>query len=149
MKDSFGLIGRIKIFKYDKDKLIQTYEQENLITDIGLDFLLHLIGGDRTGGINKIVIGNNNTPADKTNTSLGNKLLLLDVMKDYSVPGRINFIGNIKENTFNSIVNYQEAGLVYKSSTEEILITRLIFNDVIYQKPENSLSILYSLELKV
>lgn len=149
LKDNTGIIGRIKIFKYEKGKLIEEYEQENLITNVGLDFLLHLIGGDRTGGINKIAIGGNNTPADKTNTALGNKMLLIDASRDYTVSSRINFLSNIPENTFSSIVNYQEAGLVYKSTTEEILITRLVFTDVIYQMPTNSLSILYSLELQV
>lgn len=148
-KDNFGIIGRLEIQKFERNKLIEIYQYENLITNDGLSYLLKLIGNDITGGINKLAIGDGNNPANKTDKNLQNKLLLLDVTKDYSVSNRVNFLANVKENTFSQIVNYKEAGLVYRTSDSETLITRLIFNDVIYQKPENSLSFLYSLELKV
>ena len=150
MKDSFGILGTLKIQKFEDKKIIEEYEYKNLITNVGLDYLLKLIGGDiTTGGINKMALGDSNVAASKTNTSLGNKILLLDVTKDYTIPGRINFMTNIKENTFSTIVNYKEAGLVHRTANSEILVTRLVFNDVVYQKPENSLSLLYSLELQV
>jgi hypothetical protein len=149
MREPFGIIGRLKILKYEKEKLIEEYEFKNLITDIGLDYLLKLIGGDISGGINKLAIGSGLTPASKSDISLTNKLLLLDVTKDYTVSGRINFITKIAENTFSDIVNYNEAGLTFKTNNTEILVTRLLFSDTIFQKPENSLSLLYSLELQV
>lgn len=148
-KENFGLIGRLEIQKFERDKLIEIYHYENLITNDGLSYLLKLIGNDITGGINKLAIGDGSNAASKTDKTLQNKLLLLDVTKDYSVPNRVNFLANVKENTFSQIVNYKEAGLVYRTTDSETLITRLIFNDVIYQKPENSLSFLYSLELQV
>lgn len=150
MKDIFGLKGSLKISKYENGILIAEYNYKNLITNVGLDYLLKLIGGDiTTGGINKLAVGSGNMVANKTDIALQNKLLLLDIQKDYSVAGKINFLATIKENTFTQIVNYKEAGLVHRTSNSEILISRLVFNDVIYQKPENSLSFLYSLELKV
>lgn len=149
MKESFGVIGRLKILKYEKEKLIEEYEYKNLVTDVGLNYFLQQIGGDATGSINKLGVGSGVTAASKTDTALVNKLLLLDVTRDYTVPGKVNFISKINENTFPSITTYTEAGLIYKSSTSELLVTRLLFNNPIYQKPENSLSLLYSLELQV
>jgi hypothetical protein len=149
MNDKVGLKGSLSIFLYEREKLIKKYYYENLITDDGLNYLLKLIGNDSSGGINKLALGSGTTPALKSDKALSNKILLADVQRDYTVPGRVNFIANVKENTFNSIVNYSEAGLTYKSATSEILVTRLVFNDVVFQKPENSVSFLYSLEIRV
>lgn len=149
MDDKVGIKGSLTIKIYEKEKLIEEHYYENLITDDGLNFLLKLIGNDITGGINKLALGSNNTVATKTDKALKNKLLLLDVQKDYSIPGRVNFMCKVPENTFTQIVSYQEAGLVNKTSTTETLITRLVFTDVVFQKPENSISFLYSLELRV
>lgn len=147
--DKFGILGSLVVHKFKEDKLIEEYYYQNLITDNGLNYLLRLIGNDiTTGGINKLGIGNGITPANKSDSSLANKLLLLDVQRDYSVPGRINFLARIPENTFSQIVNYNEAGLIHRTTGNETLITRLVFNDTIYQKPENSLSFLYSLEIR-
>ena len=149
MKEKFGLIGKLKILKYEQEKLIEEYEFKNLITDVGLNYLLQLIGGDVSGGINKLAVGNGLTAASTSDTSLSNKLLLADVIKDYTINGKINFISKIPANTFPNIVSYNEAGLVCKTNTSEILITRLVFTDTVFQKPENTLSLLYSLELQV
>lgn len=149
MKDNFNFIGTIKIIKYLEDKIEDIYEHHNLITNVGKDHLLKLIGGDNSEPINKIAFGSGTTAASYTDTQLNNSLYLANVSRDYSITGRINFLATIPENTFNQIVNYNEAGLVHKSGTKEILISRVVFGDTIYQKPENSLSILYSLELVV
>jgi hypothetical protein len=149
LNEKYGLYGSLKIHKFKDNKLIKEYYYENLITDDGLNYLLKLIGGDISGGINKLAIGDGNNAANKTDKALNNKLLLLDIQKDYSIKGRINFLSIIPEKTFSQITNYKEAGLVYRTNNSETLITRLVFNDVIYQKPENSLSLLYSLELRV
>jgi hypothetical protein len=148
MNDKVGLKGSLTIFLYEKEKLIEKYYYENLITDDGLNYLLKLVGNDMSGGINKLALGSGNTTPTKSDKTLSNKLLLVDVQRDYNVPGRVNFLANVKDNTFNTIVNYTEAGLVYKSSTSEILVSRVVFNDVVFQKPENSVSFLYSLEIR-
>lgn len=150
LNEKAGLYGSLKIHKYEGNKIIEEFYYENLITNVGLDYLLRLIGNDMpTGGINKLAVGSGNRAAAKTDTALESKLVLLDVQRDYSLTGRVNFIARIPENTFSQIVNYKEAGLVHRTTNSETLITRLVFNDVIYQKPENSLSLLYSLELRV
>lgn len=149
MKDNIGLKGILKIQKFEQDKLIEEYEYTNLITNVGLDYLLKLIGGDTTGGINKMAVGSGITAASKSDTTLVNKIILLDVTRDYTVPNRVNFITRIPENTFATTKNYNEAGLVFKTDTMESLITRLVFTDTLYQQPQNSLSLLYSLELQV
>jgi hypothetical protein len=148
MNNKVYLKGYLTILKYLNEQVIEKYYYENLITDVGLNYLLQLVGNDVNLGINKLAIGSGNAIALKTDTSLQTKLLLLDAQKDYSISGRVNFMTSIPANTFGSIVSYNEAGLVCKSSTSEILITRLVFGDTIYQKPENSLSLLYSLELR-
>jgi hypothetical protein len=148
MNDKAGIKGSLTILKYEKDELIEKYYYENLITDDGLNYLLKLVGNDVTGGVNKLAVGSGINPAVKSDKTLQTKLLLLDVTKDYSVPGRVNFMVNIPANTFNTIVNYNEAGLVNKTGTTETLITRLVFNDTVFQKPENSISFLYSLEIR-
>lgn len=149
MKQELGLIGTIQIKKYKEDKLIQTYEYKNLITDIGKNNLLRLIGGDNSSPINRIALGDGNREASASDTILQNKLILLDVQRDYGISNRVNFLARVPEYTFPQIVNYKEAGLVHRGLSNEILISRVVFNDVIFQKPENSLSILYSLELRV
>lgn len=145
----FSIKGNIKIMKYLKGKLIEKYEYENLITDIGKETILKLIGGDNTSHINKIAFGSGTNAAKYSDRQLQSKIYLADVSKDYSIPNRINFLSIIPENTFTQIVNYNEAGLVHKNINSEILISRVVFDDTIYQKPENSLSFIYSLELRV
>lgn len=149
MNDGLKAIGTLKILKYERERLIEERNYKNLITNIGLDYLLKLIGGDNIGGINKMAVGSGTTTALKTDIALNNKLSLLDVSKDYSISGKVSFTSIIPENTVKVITTYSEAGLVFKSTTSEILITRLVFGDVLFQKPENSLSFLYSLELQV
>lgn len=149
-KDNCGILGSLRIHKFEENKLIEEYYYENLITDDGLNYFLKLIGNDiPTGGINKLALGSGVTPASKSDKTLANKLLLLDVQRDYTNPGKVNFLARVPENTFTQIVNYNEAGLVHRTTNSETLISRLIFSDVIYQKPENSLSFLYSLEIRV
>jgi hypothetical protein len=149
MNDKVGIKGSLTIFKYEKEELIEKHYFENLITDDGLNYLLKLIGNDVTGGINKIALGSGITAPNKTNKTLANKIILLDVQRDYTVPGRVNFLVNIPANTFTQITSFNEAGLVNKTATTETLITRLVFGTTVFQKPENSLSLLYSLEVRV
>ncbi|MEC0239247.1 hypothetical protein P4H66_05175 [Paenibacillus dokdonensis] len=57
------------------------------------------------------------------------------------------FLAKIPENSFNLTVSFTEIGLFYKSSTEEILITRAVFKSAIFQKPSNSLTLSYSIKI--
>lgn len=148
MNEGFGIKGKLNIKKFTGDKLIEEHNFENLITDIGLLSILKMIGGDMDG-INNIGLGGGNTTASFSDTKLNNKLILVNFNKDYSEAGKIIFYATIPERTFSSTVAYKEAGLIQKSTNAiETLITRLVFSDVVYQNPENSLSLSYSLELK-
>jgi hypothetical protein len=148
MNNSFYFEGKINIKVFEDSKVVKEYNYKNLITKIGMETLLKFIGGDISGGINRIGLGGGTAPANILDTQLNNKIILVNVNKDYTDTDRINFLGNISENTFQTTQAYNEAGLVYKNGTEEILITRLVFDDVVYQNPGNSLSLSYSLELK-
>lgn len=144
---TFGIKGVLNIKKYKKNILIAEYEYENLITNRGLEHILKMIGGDAAGGINRIVLGSSNIPASYTDTNLYNRLISVNVNKDYTDRNKVNFLATIPENTFTTTVGYVEGGLLSRIDSNEILITRLVFDDIIYQNPKHSLSLSYSLEL--
>jgi hypothetical protein len=148
MINNFALKGKLNIQVLNEKKVVKEYNYENLITNIGMETILKMVGGDISGGINRIGLGGGSTPADINDTALNNKLILVNVNKDYTDVDRVNFLGSVPENTFATTQNYLEAGLFYKNGTQEILITRMVFSDVVYQNPANSLSLSYSLELK-
>jgi hypothetical protein len=148
MINNFGLKGKLNIKVLNKKDVIKEYNYENLITNAGMEAILKMVGGEIIGGINRIGLGSGSTPANINDTTLNNKLVLVNVNKDYTDVDRVNFLGTVPENSFTTTQNYLEAGLFYKNGTQEILITRMVFDDVVYQNPANSLSLSYSLELK-
>jgi hypothetical protein len=147
MFDSVNWKGIIDIDVLDEhNNIIESYRFENLITKKGKLYLAKMIGSD-ISGINKIGMGTLNTPTNVEDLTLGNKIVLIDVSRDYSIENVIRFIGKVEANTFSSNVVYQEIGLVYKSLSEEILITRAVFSTPITQKFTNSLSVSYALTI--
>ena len=144
MFDTTKIKGIIEITRYENGIIDEVFTIENLITDKGVNYLAKMVGGTITG-INKIGLGDNNTVASKADLSLYNRTVLVDVTKDYSADKIVRFLAKIPENTFTFTANYKEIGLIYKSSTEDILITRAVFQTPIFQKAENSLSLSYSL----
>lgn len=149
MSDKLSIKGIITIDKYDNGKFDKRFKFENLITDVGFLYIAKAIGGDIVG-INKLGLGDNNTPESPSDIRLQNKLILVDVNRDYSIAKTVRFLATVPENSFSQTVYYREAGLFYKSTTEEILITRVAFpeNEVVYQKPSNSFSISYELKFQ-
>lgn len=146
MKDNMKINGIIEIFNMEDEKVLDYYRFNNLITNNGFIYIQKMIGGDLSGYINKLALGGSVTPTPSiSDTQLGSKIILLDVKRDYSTVKELKFIATIAENTFTVTKTYNEAGLVYKTSTEETLLTRVVFPIPIYQKSTNSLSIIYSL----
>lgn len=146
--DNLNLKGCITLIRYENGKFDKKFYFENLITDLGFLYIAKAISGD-IKGINKIGLGDNNTPETINDKSLANKIVMVDSRKDYPNNRTVRFLGLVPENTFNKTVYYREAGLIYKSDTEEILITRVTFpeNEIVYQKPNNSFSFSYEIKL--
>lgn len=146
MNTKLGIKGKIKIEHYVKGILVETIEQENLVTDNGFAYMAKFIAGLYTP-INKIGLGDNNTDASQSDTTLKNRKILIDfTSKDTSTSGIVQFLAIVPEGSFGTTVNFQEAGLIFKSVSEEILITRVVFPQVVYQPTDSSLSISYSLQ---
>jgi hypothetical protein len=146
MNSFLGIKGKIKIDHYVKGILVETIKQENLITDSGLSYIAKFFAGIYPI-INKIGLGDSNTPEDHADIALKNRKTLLDFTgRDTTNPFEIQFLTIVPSGSFASTVNFKEAGLIYKSTTEEILITRVVFPQVVYQSTDDSLSIAYSLQ---
>jgi hypothetical protein len=139
--------GYIEIERFNNGILDGKYKFENLITDNGFKWLIDLYRGVTTGSINKLALGTGSNIASTSDISLQTRILLLDVRYDVTMKNALKFLVTIPENTFPSTTYYREAGLVRKETTNEILITRTVFPTAVYQKPSNSLSISYTLQL--
>jgi hypothetical protein len=147
MIELFDIKGIIEIDVLDELGNVENhYYFENLITNQGKIYIPQMIGGDLPG-INKIGLGTSNSTPDPNDIALGNRIVLIDVTRDYTVTNTVRFIGKVQPNTFSGTVTYLEIGLIYKSVTQDILITRAIFSSPVFQKSTNSLSVTYSLKL--
>jgi len=148
MENILRIKGEIEIWRYEKGKIDGYWKYENLITNAGFDYLRKLIGNDKTGGINRIALGDNGTAVSVTDTALKNEIIRVGFNnRDYSIDKKVKFLAIIPENSFETSVYYREGGLYYDTNNEKILVTRLVFPDPIYQKTTNSLSISYNLKL--
>jgi hypothetical protein len=146
MNTKIGIKGKIKIDHYVKGILVETIEQDNLITTNGLAYIAKFFAGTYTI-INKIGLGDSNIPEDASDSALKNRKILLDFTgRDNTSPGEIQFLTTVPPGSFASTVNFKEAGLIFKSTTEEILVTRVVFSQVVYQPTDDSLSIAYSMQ---
>lgn len=146
MKDTLNIEGLIKIRQYVKGKLINEFEFYNIITNDGFVYLQKFFTG-QSGIINKLGLGDDNTPVDPTDTILVNRRILLDVTRDISSPKMIHMLATVPEGSFPITVNFKEAGLIYKTASEEVLVTRVVFPQVVYQTTDASLGISYYLKL--
>lgn len=146
MLDRCGIKGVINIKRLESGILLEEFTFDNIITDDGFLQLEKMIGGD-SGGINSLALGTNNTPAAVSDHILYNKIILVNTNRDYSIPKKVKFLAIIPENTFSVTTSYLEGGLIYKSGPTEILITRVVFDNPVFQKASNSLSISYDLIL--
>jgi len=141
--------GQININVMKGKEIVKTYKFDNLITSLGINHILKLIGGDVTGGVNRMALGSGSTAPTLNDKKLNNTVALVNInSRDYSEANKVFFQVIIPENTFTEVKSFIEAGLVYKSQTEEILISRVVFKETVYQYPDNSLSISYMLELE-
>ncbi|MEC0239246.1 hypothetical protein P4H66_05170 [Paenibacillus dokdonensis] len=68
--DDLSFNGVIEATLYDGDNIVESYYDENLITDKGLTYISIMIGGDIVGGINKLGLGTVNTPPKYTDNKL-------------------------------------------------------------------------------
>jgi hypothetical protein len=144
MISKLSINGKIKIKRYVKNKLVDIFDFDNLLTDAGFSYFQGLFKG-QYDPINKLGLGDGNTTASVLDVSLQNRLILLDVTYNTLFSKEIQFLATVPEGSFGSTVNFQEGGLIYKTTSEEILVSRLVFPQVVYQTTDSSLSISYSL----
>lgn len=148
MDNSLKILGEIEITRYDNGKFDGYWRFYNLITNVGFDYIRRLLGNDKTGGINKLALGDDSTAASVNDTKLKNEIIRVNFNnKDYSIDKKVKFLAVIPENTFQTSVYYKEAGLYYDTPTEKILVSRLVFQSPIFQSSTKSLSISYNISL--
>lgn len=146
--NNLKLKGIIELKIMKDNNVEKKYVYENLITRDGLSYIAKLIGSNNPP-INKIGLGDGIKTPSIEDKQLENLITLGNIIsKDYSNPNTVTFLSVIPENSVQNMVGYREAGLIFRNDNGKLtLITRTVFDEIVYQKPDNSLSISYSIIL--
>lgn len=138
------LCGRIELRAYRHGRLVWTWDDDNLIVDVGRDATARLLGeGDTNKIVSQIGFGTSNTPADVSDTALTGGLTKALAGHSYPAARQVAFDFTLDEGEGNGL-DIWELGLLCADGT---LLSRKVRSAPIEKTSDLSLEGTWTLEV--